>query len=167
MPGRIQCLLSVAILILLVKWRSTDETVEARRAPLGFLSHRRTSGATSWNAPFSELPAAGRPLSKPGVVMIESSVLTNYIRQRTSPTSFPGRPILSAMRGRASVRSVGSRTGAPTLGSGGNSTAFAVALSPAAIITGPDTRAGRSSVCRAMISPLCAGAVCRASSAAF
>jgi hypothetical protein len=32
---------------------------------------------------------------------------------------------------------VGSRTGAPTLGSGGNSTAFAVALSPAAIITFP------------------------------
>jgi hypothetical protein len=32
---------------------------------------------------------------------------------------------------------VGSRTGAPTLGSGGCSTAFAVALSPAAIITFP------------------------------
>ena len=32
---------------------------------------------------------------------------------------------------------VGSRTGAPTLGSGGCSPAFAVALSPAAIVTFP------------------------------
>src|SRR5665213_635230 len=32
---------------------------------------------------------------------------------------------------------VGSRTGAPTLGSGGCSTAFAVALSPAAMVTFP------------------------------
>jgi hypothetical protein len=35
------------------------------------------------------------------------------------------------------IAAVGSRTGAPTLGSGGYSTAFAVALSPAAIITFP------------------------------